>query len=571
MKATHCLFFFLIFVIIYQPSFSQSNCDPPVAQIDLNVNNVRARLLTGGDLWWDGSEGQYIVPNVPLGDPQVFPIYAGSLWMGGLDEAGNLKLAAQTYGRNIGNFDFYSGPINTGPNPTDQSTCANWDKFFNVTAEEIAAYRADFWDNGMLDDPIPNSILGWPGKGNPFFFQVNGFELPDQNLAPFFDLNENGLYEPDGGDYPLVQGDQSVWWVFNDAGNLHTGSGVGDQMLQMEIQANAFAYGSDTAYIDNTTFYEFKLIYKGAETLAGVYVGLWVNVDLGCYTDDYIGCNPTEKLAYVYNGDDLDEDNCDSGTNGYGENTPFAAVKVLKSLSTPQGEEAPFASFIYYLNGGIANPQQAMTDPANPGEYYNYLRGRWRDGWPLSKGGNGYNPGADAYPYAFDGSEVDGQPWMECTANTPPSDRLMLISLGPVNLSTGDVREFAFAVLWKDNVGSICPPQLVIAEQGTLVENFYIRKSTELLVDAKEELPVSPGIHVAPNPMQESIQFFVDNHQSPIQDILIYSTRGQLLKANRNIKALSTTIHRDNWANGMYFYEVVLQNKQRYKGKLVVY
>lgn len=39
-------------------------CAASKSQIDLEINNVRARLLGGGDCWWDFNDGRYIVPKV---------------------------------------------------------------------------------------------------------------------------------------------------------------------------------------------------------------------------------------------------------------------------------------------------------------------------------------------------------------------------------------------------------------------------------------------------------------------------------------------------------------------------
>ncbi len=36
------------------------NCAQATFQTDLNVNNVRARLLVGGDMWWDGNNARYM-------------------------------------------------------------------------------------------------------------------------------------------------------------------------------------------------------------------------------------------------------------------------------------------------------------------------------------------------------------------------------------------------------------------------------------------------------------------------------------------------------------------------------
>ena len=41
-----------------------NGCDPAQASIDLDINNVRAKLMTGGDMWWDigVAEARYEIP-----------------------------------------------------------------------------------------------------------------------------------------------------------------------------------------------------------------------------------------------------------------------------------------------------------------------------------------------------------------------------------------------------------------------------------------------------------------------------------------------------------------------------
>ena len=68
-------------------------CQPARAQSDLNINNVRATILGGGDMWWDLNTARY---EVPKGGGK-HSMFAGALWLGGLDEGNQLKLAAVTY------------------------------------------------------------------------------------------------------------------------------------------------------------------------------------------------------------------------------------------------------------------------------------------------------------------------------------------------------------------------------------------------------------------------------------------------------------------------------------------
>jgi len=43
-------------------AISQSQCNLPIAQADLDINNVRTTILVGGDMWWDVSNPKYEVP-----------------------------------------------------------------------------------------------------------------------------------------------------------------------------------------------------------------------------------------------------------------------------------------------------------------------------------------------------------------------------------------------------------------------------------------------------------------------------------------------------------------------------
>jgi len=158
-----------------QPRFRE-NCDNAIARVDQAINNVRARLTTGGDVWWDGNDGRYVVPKVPPGVPEVSAIFAGAVWLGGVDPAGNLKVAAQTYGRSQGNFDYYPGPLSPETGRTTQATCARWDRLFVVKGESVQLHLRN-WQKAQREGvaynakDIPRDIKGWPARGNQFFFR----------------------------------------------------------------------------------------------------------------------------------------------------------------------------------------------------------------------------------------------------------------------------------------------------------------------------------------------------------------------------------------------------------------
>ncbi|MBC7885194.1 MAG: hypothetical protein H7X99_06950 [Saprospiraceae bacterium] len=215
-------------------------CLRPTKQIDMQVNNVRARLLTGGDVW---SVAAYIVPKPAPGQLPVSALYAGGVWIGGVDRAGNVKLSAVTY-RDLG-FDFFSGPLDIN-GTTELEDCQDWDRFFTVKGVSVINHYnrvIKFKETGVpIDcDSIPDDVRYWPGQGNPYWREKFNFNLPDQPLGAYWDDDGDNVYDPCNGDFPLIDirgcepdnigeakeliPDEMVFWIYNDYGGAQTLSG----------------------------------------------------------------------------------------------------------------------------------------------------------------------------------------------------------------------------------------------------------------------------------------------------------------------------------------------------------
>ena len=458
-KLIRQLLFTLSFVATTSYCFGQC---VGTAAIDLEANNVRARLNNNGTFWYTGTDAGYEVPS----GSGIHSLFAGSLWMGGVDPGGNLKLAAQDYGAPNGQNEYFPGPLDAS-GTTNPTNCANWDRFFMTTRAEVDAFRADWEDNMTIDDPIPSSILGWPARGNANFESIHGFELPTGFFfgAPYVDTDQNGMYNPDAGDFPFIRGDQNIFWIYNDNGGIH-GNSNGDP-IGMQINCMAYSSASDNELVNNTTFYDFATVYTGDAPLSDFGVGIWIDPDLGCWNDDYIGSIPQEDMGYVYNADEVDPD-C-NGLLGYQEDIPVLSVKILNKFSA-NGSDG-MSSFMYYLNQNVA-PTAAIADPSIGLEYYNYLRGNWRDGTPLSQGGTGYAPGSNPYSYAFDGSSVNGSDWKECELDNMLGDRRMLMNMDFGTLFPGSISAFTFAVMWKRQLTPDCPNVEGLIQDGNTIAQF---------------------------------------------------------------------------------------------------
>lgn len=428
-----------------------SDCQPASAQADLDINNVRTRILNGGDMWWDLSNARYEIPKLTdLNAVRKNSLFSGAIWIGGEDE-GVLKLAAMTY-RQSGS-DFWPGPLDKVTATTNSGRCDNYDQIYEVTREDIEKHRSAF-DNGTLVS-INSNIKNWPGNGK----QLND---PDF-LAPFFDEDNNGLYEPEQGDYPVLQTecrgktitrekngatdqpDQMLWFVYNDRGNIH--SETQGQAIGVELQTTAFAYATNDE-INNMTFYTTRIVNRGNTKLSDTYFGQWVDPDLGNYSDDFVGCDVGLSLGFCYNGDDNDE-----GILGYGLNPPSVGLdffegpkRVTITGSDTTVEELGMSKFVYYDNDftNYGNPQ-------SPIHYYNYLRGLWKNGDPLVfDKANGRGSG-DTANYIFPGNSDPKHPdenWTEVTAGNTAADRRFLQTSGPFTLYPGAVNKITVGVVW---------------------------------------------------------------------------------------------------------------------------
>jgi hypothetical protein len=470
------LIYILNISLISFSGFSQNKiiangCSPSTSQTELNINNVRTTILGAGDMWWNLDNSKYEVPK-GSGKNSMF---SGALWIGGIDDQGNLKVAGMTY-RQDGN-DFWPGPLNSNYGSKDYGTtsadvCQSFDRHWSVYKNDVIQYR-DYLDclNDVNCDvniafanySVPEAIINWPAQyidndGNTAY------------LAPFVDANEDGEYTQ-GVDYPeynldgniscaddnTLFGDQTLWWVFNDNGNIHTETGS-ESAIGLEIQAQAFAFSTSNP-LNDMTFYNYKIINRSMSVLNNTYFGQWVDPDLGNYQDDYVGCDVGLGLGYCYNGD-ADDD----GTAGYNydSDSPPPAIGVdffrgpLADIGDgvdndrdgeidEPGEQVIMSKFVYYNNDFSDH-----GNPENATHYYGYLRGIWKNGQPMTYGGTGWESSNPECNFMFPGTTDPSfsEEWTEITAGNDPADRRFLQSAGPFTLEPGAVNYITTGVVW---------------------------------------------------------------------------------------------------------------------------
>ena len=494
-------------------------CLPSTSSSELDINNVRALIHNGGDMWWDlVSNPRYEIPKVSNPSDARHALFSGSLWIGGIDNSGLLRLAAQTFREGS---DFWPGPLRVnGSADTEQDICLKWDRHFKINRTEI--------DEFLASGTISAGIRNWPAINEDA--AAGDFE---RFLAPFHDENKDLEYNPDDGDYPVVRitsptcaggssdilPNQFIWWVINDNGDVHTSSG--GQPLGVEIQMTAFAYSASNA-VNDMTFYQEKVFNRSTLSLNNTYMGQWTDADLGVAQDDFAGCDTVRLLAFVYNADNADV----PLSLGYGSSPPAIGIDFFQGpFADPldgvdndrdgideQVERIPMERFVYYNNDAslVGNPSQAT-------QYYNYLIGRWRDGAdmvddrdPASGIVNGYPDPGDGpgnptdymfpdYPgvsCAFTAyGTSNSNKWGESENGSQvgvPADKRLLQSAGPFTLRPGAFNELIVGVVWaRDQLN-----QFDVQQFGSVCKMYQADDIAQALFDACFELLEGPD---APN------------------------------------------------------------------------
>ncbi len=373
----------------------------------LNYNVIdkgafRALINSDGMLFWNRATG------VPLFE---FPKYSGkntifssTLWLAGINQNNDTCVAATRYNQ-VG-YDFWAGPIAQN---YDLNYQTKYDRVWKLDRDQITTHITNFQLPGYV---MPHGIANWPVHGNI----ANG-EAP--YIAPFYDSNNNGTYEPQLGDYPIILGQQAAYFIFNDTRLPHTETG--GAQLGVEVHGMAYVMDSVNTDLKNTLFVKYNVFNRLNNDFETFHLGRFEDMDLGDATDDYIGCDTIRNTFYVYNGFSRDGN---GRSDHFGKAPPVQGVTFLNNDMT---------QFVYVNNsGGIA----AMNDPSVAKDYFTILNGFWKDGTPYTYDSTGYG-GSTPVKFMLTGNPFTSQGWSEISENNPPGDRRGVASVQLSNFNHG--------------------------------------------------------------------------------------------------------------------------------------
>jgi hypothetical protein len=382
---------------------------------NIDIANIKAPSLVHGDMWHD-SIGSLNYLEFPKGSGHIIG-NTSALWMSAYDAQNNLKSAAQMY-RQTGT-DYWPGPVDSISTTQAQlyATSQNWAKIWKVNSSQIDAFLLLTTHTAAN---TPSVILEWPAKGNPYAKGAGGASLSiTKDMAPFVDVNADGVYDPLAGDYPKMKGSQMLWWVINDAGPTHTVTGTNS--MKMEIKMSAYAYKLGTV-ADNIIFYEYEVTNKSTATYSSYRIGLMADFDIGYAYDDYSGFDSSHRMGISYNGNNVSL-------------PPAAGVAMMELPGDAYNSYAPLGSYRTF-----ANITGAEGDPTNGLEFFRLMHSSNRVG--------------QAYPNGSLYGTVDEL--QQCDSNVLSTDTRFVIASNNLSFSPGQTKKFGAALVVADSAGG-CP------------------------------------------------------------------------------------------------------------------
>ncbi|OAV44795.1 T9SS type A sorting domain-containing protein [Lewinella sp. 4G2] len=568
---------------LYLAPAAAQNCEPGTTSNDsLKNNHLEITVGQAGELFPTGENGGFIVnPTAENTVPYNVMSRAG-LWIGARDAAGALQVSSVTYGPFNDNRNFQPGPVYDDPTQT-AANCGFWNRHFKVSQDEITAVRRSFLAGTLRREDVPTNILGWPATENPYFEETWGASLPDATtgMAPFYDEDLDGIYDPLAGDYPDFCGGQALYSVFNDM-TLRTGNDTPPLGIEVH-QLVRITEGRDDIFAQ-TVLVDYLIVNKSLETKLDLHAGLWIDPDLGCFNNDLASTLPAENLLYVYNDSPDEGTSCPSGLTPTGVDAPALVVKMLSGFITPVFDDDGFligeedlqlTSLAGYISAAFGSPPPGMLLLNTPERQYNVLRGSWPDGSSIGRSGNGFDNQGAPTSYLYDGGDTPaGTPWKGCAPNDFFLDHRYLAASGPTFVEPGGVKTLSFALAVTKGVeyANDCPVEDQILEVSSALEGIgEAFRTCELPVSTNTDVVLAnTKLRVFPNPTRNRLNFELPQDEK-IKRLTLYTATGQRLVTNapsENFLSIDLSTHQ--LPAGLLIYHLQTEGGEVKTGKVVL-
>lgn len=500
----------------------------------LEVNNIKVSLDPIGTIGYSNYNPYYF--NVPA-DGEASAISGGFFWLGGIDQFGETRtFTPDYYGlESEVHFGPYNNKTATLSAPELEVLYIPYSRVWLVSAAEITAHKLQY---NTPDYMIPESILNWPGNGDT----TNGFNA---QLAPYVDVNNNFIYEPMEGDYPLIKGDAAVFAMYHD-NSLYE---IYPYDKNMDIEVHVLMYAFEAApetFLDNTLFVDYTFYNRGDFSFDTLYGGSFVDFKIGCYTDDYCGSDSTLNLFYGYNGD-LEDGPWD---------ITYTTLPALGCVPLTH----PLHAFMY-----LTGDASVTGYPDNSEEVLFSLDAKFGDGVPMTTGGIGYNTGSTSFTnYMFHGDVNNFEQWTEITESDAPGDRRGIGSISIGGFDSGETGCASFAYIFADAGTSISKTASVdLLKIRTSEVTTYYNESNLIGCGERVYIPLALNtleqenlFSLYPNPTDDIIYVSTNFDAGAMYSITVYNAAGVGILNQRFSNGIDNEVKNisvENLAEGMYW------------------
>lgn len=460
-------------------------------------------------------------------------LFASGLWLAGITNQGDTLDAGERYSgiypsAELTPFDF---DLSTGPRATSYEHSRNYTAHI-TTKRDRMIHQLSITQPGYI---LPGDFIDWPAHGVPQSGEAGC-------LAPFIDVDNDGKYIPQAGDYPQIRGDAAAYTISNDD---YLRQFFPNTPMGLEIHRMFYGYESSDPTLKNTLFLNIRMVNRGNHDFSSFRWGVYNDFDLGNAWDDYIGCDTALNMAFVYNGDNQDEDA--GNTKGFGYSPPAFGLMLLNDQ---------MKSHLDLYRRARPGIRSLPTNPKNAAERYNLLSGKYAEGFPLLDTlANG-----ERSTFRYYGSPLDPNAPSEPGNGNTPYDKKTLLGGSEHALSPGDTLEFDLAFVFAENPSTEgAEAYSALAAQAEAVQNWFNNQTfepwqtacTPISVGTREQEKTNTTFKLYPNPAENEIRI---SGMEGSFSYRIFNLQGQIVQSGKSSQAQPIQILEMN--SGVYFIQI---------------
>lgn len=494
-----------------------------------------------------GTSGYWPIIN----ESQAATVYFSSIALGGINSVtGDTNVTYNLFNRSntilSGSSSVDSNTLSPGPitnNYFDPNYINDYgDAIWVVSKAQVDNHIANFNDPSYI---MPPDFVSWPAHGDVLRGE-------SANLAPFYDHNLDGIYNPEEGDYPCIRGDKAIYIIMNDIATPRI-SDAGTA-LGMEVHLMLYQFGWPLE-LKETTFIHYKLHNRSNTDYNNFQLSVLNDFEIGGSIDDYMGIDTNRRLHYIFNGDMHDEGA--SGAVGFDTIKPAFGIIELNNKLTGS---------ILFNRAGTGGAISGFTDdPTNWRHTYGYMNGIWKNGNPLTYGNSGLDSiAATPTNHMLPGYRDQG--WSETSSMRPPGDRRGMLTCSDGTFNSGESKEFDFAYVFAQDTQAddIWDPVDVLFQNSDVVQDFYDNMDFSCLNGTADLNESQLDFSLFPNPANTILNISTSGEF----DYTLFDVSGQIVRiANKQFN--STQINVSTLNKGIYIIEIT-QNGFKSNKKIII-